>query len=157
MQGLEENGQAWEEKEMINLEGIIKQNPSGEPYTDGARWWTTLGWESYTLMAFKEIMIKIACMRARLHLPGTEKDGLNQQTYSIEDVRFEYDNLIENEQIALRFTHHTVDVTYDQYNPSKVEKIWTNTRRKVFVQIWKDGSYAVFVDGEIQPQVKIFI
>ena len=142
---------------MINLDGIIKQNPSGEPYTDGARWWTPLGWESYTLMAFKEIMIKLACMRARLHLPGTEKDGLNQQTYSIEDVRFEYDNLIENEQIALRFTHHTVDVTYDCYNPSKVEKIWQNTRRKVFVQIWNDGSYGVFVDGEIQPQVKIFI
>ena len=142
---------------MINLEGIIKLNPSGEPYTDGARWWTTLGWESYTLMAFKEIMIKLACMRARLHLPGTEKDGLNQQTYSIEDVRIEYDNLIENEQIALRFTHHTVDVTYDQYNPLKVEKIWTNTRRKVFVQVWNDGSYTVFVDGEIQPHVKIFI
>lgn len=142
---------------MINLEGIIKQNPSGEPYTDGARWWTPLGWESYTLMALKEIMIKLACMRARLHLPGTEKDGLNQQTYSIEDVQFEYDNLIENEQIALRFTHHTVDVTYDQYNPSKIEKIWTNTRRKVFVQIWKDGSYGVFVDGETQPHVKIFI
>lgn len=142
---------------MINLEGIIKQNPSGEPYTDGARWWTTPGWESYTLMALKEIMIKLACMQARLHLPGTEKDGRNQQTYSIEDVRFEYDNLIENEQIALRFTHHTVDVTYDGYNPSKVEKIWTNTRRKVFVQIWADGSYGVFVDGEIQPHVKIFI
>lgn len=137
---------------MTDLNEIIKSNKGGVPYSDGSRWWTLPGVEPFALSALKNLLIKLAIMRGRLHPLGEEENRDGYFKWWIEDVKFVFDGLVGEEKIVLTFTHRVYNYKIDGFG---AKKVWMNNSTKIKLELWNDGFYAVSVDGKPQDLIRI--